>query len=288
MSGNDKGTVHDSSQGEDDINFDLTNQTDQTQRIGGAEQRSVSAEGASTTSGDVQFNSSLHQGSFSTELEVERNIIQEGAAIDDPAGDHPQVVTDGSASMSAGDTGDAASDGSFIVTSDQLLGHVPEADQGGLSVVNLKVADGQATVTANADGSWTVTPEPGWNGSLNLSYDVSDGTQITPTEAAVEVTAAPETDAATPAALAEQAATTLDPVPSQTEQMDSTLVESSPDGTSTNEPTTAGHESVTGNQTQQAEAPAGDQAPAQQAEAPADEPAPEQQAEAPADEPAPE
>ncbi|WP_298776697.1 tandem-95 repeat protein, partial [uncultured Shewanella sp.] len=52
-----------------------------------------------------------------------------------------------------------------------------DVDGDSLSAANLTV-EGNATVTANDDGSFTVTPEADFNGDIALSFDVSDGIEV--------------------------------------------------------------------------------------------------------------
>jgi hypothetical protein len=46
-----------------------------------------------------------------------------------------------------------------------------------LSAAGLSADHGLAV--DNSDGTWTVTPESGYSGTLTLDYDVSDGTDLT-------------------------------------------------------------------------------------------------------------
>ncbi|MCZ8499518.1 cadherin-like domain-containing protein [Vibrio lentus] len=36
--------------------------------------------------------------------------------------------------------------------------------------------DGDATVTQNMDGSFTITPDENFNGDIDISFDISNGT----------------------------------------------------------------------------------------------------------------
>ncbi|CAO4175715.1 VCBS domain-containing protein [Methylorubrum populi] len=65
----------------------------------------------------------------------------------------------------------------YTVTKAQLLAGFTDVDSPSLSVVNLSADHG--TVTANSDGSFTVTPTLNYNGPVSLSYGVSDGSLIT-------------------------------------------------------------------------------------------------------------
>ncbi|OAN43014.1 hypothetical protein A6A04_09975 [Paramagnetospirillum marisnigri] len=71
------------------------------------------------------------------------------------------------------DLGDMAEDGSITFTRDQLLANASDIDGDTLSVSNLSVANGQ--LTENADGTFTFTPDANFNGSVEVTYTVSDG-----------------------------------------------------------------------------------------------------------------
>ena len=62
----------------------------------------------------------------------------------------------------------------LVISESDILTHVTDADGDTLSVTALSV-DGGA-LQDNGNGTWTFTPDANWNGSLNLSYTVSDGT----------------------------------------------------------------------------------------------------------------
>ena len=83
-------------------------------------------------------------------------------------------------------------DGNMFLTQAQLLQYASDADGDALSVQNLTVDGG--TLTDNGDGTWFFTPDPDFNGTVQMSYDVSDGQ--TTTAATGSVTVAPVDDAA--------------------------------------------------------------------------------------------
>ncbi|WP_421682630.1 retention module-containing protein [Stutzerimonas urumqiensis] len=82
-----------------------------------------------------------------------------------------------------------AEDGSLIITEAQLLADATDADGDDLSVVDLRLASGNGTLTANNDGSWTFTPAADWNGAVSFGYGVSDGTVTVPNTASLSVNA---------------------------------------------------------------------------------------------------
>jgi len=77
-------------------------------------------------------------------------------------------------------------DGQLQITDDQLLAGADDVDSGTvLSVENLSASNG--TITANPNGGYTFTPDENFNGTVDLSYDVSDGTTSTPATAIVTI-----------------------------------------------------------------------------------------------------
>ncbi|UXA00089.1 tandem-95 repeat protein [Vibrio splendidus] len=71
---------------------------------------------------------------------------------------------------------------SLTITEADLLAEASDVDDDNLSVVNLDV-EGAGDLVDNGDGTWTYTPEPGFYGDLNVSFDVSDGVATTPADA---------------------------------------------------------------------------------------------------------
>ncbi|MCZ8489560.1 cadherin-like domain-containing protein [Vibrio lentus] len=58
--------------------------------------------------------------------------------------------------------------GSITLSQEQLLAPTADADGDDLTAANLTVG-GDATVTANDDGSFTITPDANFNGDIDLS-----------------------------------------------------------------------------------------------------------------------
>jgi Ca2+-binding RTX toxin-like protein len=87
-------------------------------------------------------------------------------------------------------------DSSLTITSVELLANADDVDGDALLVTNLVVEGGVGTLTDNLDGTWTYDPPADFNGTVHLSYDVSDGTASTPTTITIEIAAtndAPDT-----------------------------------------------------------------------------------------------
>ena len=80
-------------------------------------------------------------------------------------------------------------DTSFTVTEAELLANASDIDGDALSVTDVSVVGGSASVADNNDGTWTVTPDADWSGSSQLSFDIFDGTSIVTGQVNVTVTA---------------------------------------------------------------------------------------------------
>ncbi|MUK71492.1 tandem-95 repeat protein, partial [Aliivibrio fischeri] len=66
-------------------------------------------------------------------------------------------------------------DGSITLSQAQLLSQASDVDGDDLTASNL-IVDGDATVVANDDGSFTITPDANFNGDIDLTFDINDGT----------------------------------------------------------------------------------------------------------------
>ncbi|WP_284204124.1 tandem-95 repeat protein, partial [Psychromonas marina] len=141
-------------------------------------------DGSVTFSPNENFN-----GEISLDVVV---IDDDGATAETTAGisaiavnDSP--VVDGNVAYSVDE------DGTITLSQEQLLANATDVDGDDLTAVDLSVG-GNATVVANDDGSFTITPDADFNGDLDLSFDVSDGT--TTVAAGVDLTVNPINDAA--------------------------------------------------------------------------------------------
>ncbi|MGL6316972.1 tandem-95 repeat protein, partial [Vibrio sp. WXL103] len=77
-------------------------------------------------------------------------------------------------------------DGEITLSQEQLLSQASDVEGDDLSASNLSV-DGNAEVTANDDGSFTITPDADWNGDIDISFDISDGNNIVQAQADLTV-----------------------------------------------------------------------------------------------------
>ena len=98
----------------------------------------------------------------------------------------PEAVN--AAPVVSGDTSASLNeDGSLTITQSMLTANASDVDGDALTASNLSADNG--TITDNGDGTYTFAPDADWNGELNISYDVSDGTTTTSTNMDVSVAA---------------------------------------------------------------------------------------------------
>ncbi|GLR05784.1 hypothetical protein GCM10007906_33720 [Vibrio hyugaensis] len=86
-------------------------------------------------------------------------------------------------------------DGSIRLSQEQLLSQASDVEGDDLTATGLTV-DGNATVTQNDDGSFTITPDENFNGDIDISFDISDGTNTV--QATADLTVNPVNDLPVP------------------------------------------------------------------------------------------
>nr|WP_256370000.1 tandem-95 repeat protein [Halodesulfovibrio sp. MK-HDV] len=72
------------------------------------------------------------------------------------------------------DLGTMTEDGTIVISETQLLANANDVDGDTLSVVNLTSTNG--AFVDNGNGTWNFTPTDNFSGSINVNYDVYDGT----------------------------------------------------------------------------------------------------------------
>ncbi|HHX8480657.1 TPA: tandem-95 repeat protein, partial [Vibrio diabolicus] len=79
-------------------------------------------------------------------------------------------------------------DGEAItITEAELLAQATDIEGDDLSVVNVTSLSDTVQVTDNGDGTYTLTPEQGFFGNVDLTFDVSDGTDVVATNIDLKV-----------------------------------------------------------------------------------------------------
>ncbi|MEZ9984790.1 tandem-95 repeat protein [Vibrio sp. 10N.261.49.A3] len=128
--------------------------------------------------GDVNFGFDVSDGTDT----VSANIDVSVTAVDDApvSGDLAYSVDE---------------DGSIRLSQEQLLSQASDVEGDDLTASGLTV-DGDATVVANDDGSFTITPDENFNGDIDISFDISDGTNTV--QASADLTVNPVNDLPVP------------------------------------------------------------------------------------------
>ncbi|MDF5383107.1 cadherin-like domain-containing protein, partial [Vibrio parahaemolyticus] len=78
-------------------------------------------------------------------------------------------------------------DGTITFTQEQLLGYASDVDGDDLAAFNVQVG-ANASVVDNGDGTYSFAPNENFNGDVQFTFDVSDGTGSTPAFIDVSVT----------------------------------------------------------------------------------------------------
>ncbi|WP_441351422.1 tandem-95 repeat protein [Vibrio splendidus] len=128
--------------------------------------------------GDVNFGFDVSDGTDT----VSANIDVSVTAVDDApvSGDLAYSIDE---------------DGSIRLSQEQLLSQASDVEGDDLTASDLTV-DGDATVVANDDGSFTITPDENFNGDIDISFDISDGTNTV--QASADLTVNPVNDLPVP------------------------------------------------------------------------------------------
>ncbi|MCK8077448.1 tandem-95 repeat protein, partial [Vibrio sp. 1CM2L] len=128
--------------------------------------------------GDVNFGFDVSDGTDT----VSANIDVSVTAVDDApvSGDLAYSIDE---------------DGSIRLSQEQLLSQASDVEGDDLTASGLTV-DGDATVTQNDDGSFTITPDENFNGDIDISFDISDGTNTV--QALADLTVNPVNDLPVP------------------------------------------------------------------------------------------
>ncbi|WP_102341001.1 tandem-95 repeat protein [Vibrio cyclitrophicus] len=148
------------------------------------------ADGIFTDNGDGTYSFAANEN-FNGNINLDVTVIDDdGATAQTTAGIDVIAVNDAPVS------GDLAysvdEDGSITLSQEQLLAQASDLDGDDLTAANLTAGD-NATVTANDDGSFTITPDADFNGDIDLSFDLSDGTETV--VATADLTVNPVNDA---------------------------------------------------------------------------------------------
>ncbi len=128
--------------------------------------------------GDVNFSFDVSDGTDTVSANIDVNVT--------PVDDAP---VSGNLAYSVDE------DGSIRLSQEQLLSQASDVEGDALTASNLSV-DGNATVTQNDDGSFSITPDADFNGDIDISFDISDGTNTV--QATADLTVNPINDLPVP------------------------------------------------------------------------------------------
>ncbi|MFA1568566.1 tandem-95 repeat protein [Vibrio tasmaniensis 1F-187] len=132
------------------------------------------ADGIFTDNGDGTYSFAPNEN-FNGNVSLDVTVAdEEGATAETTAGIEVIAVNDAPVSSDLAYSVDE--DGSITLSQEQLLAQALDVDGDDLTAANLTAGD-NATVTANDDGSFTITPDADFNGDIDLSFDLSDGTE---------------------------------------------------------------------------------------------------------------
>ncbi|WP_446697402.1 tandem-95 repeat protein [Vibrio artabrorum] len=128
--------------------------------------------------GDVNFGFDVSDGTDTVSANIDMNVT----AVDDApvSGDLAYSIDE---------------DGSIRLSQEQLLSQASDVEGDDLTASGLTVG-GDATVVANDDGSFTITPDENFNGDIDISFDISDGTNTV--QASADLTVNPVNDLPVP------------------------------------------------------------------------------------------
>ncbi|EPA0548831.1 tandem-95 repeat protein, partial [Vibrio alginolyticus] len=130
------------------------------------------SEGIFTDNGDGTFSFAPNQN-FNGEVNLDVVVVDEdGATASTTANIDVLPIND--APVSGNLAYNVDEDNTITLSQEQLLSQASDVDVDDLVAENLLV-DGNATVIANDDGSFTITPDANFNGDIDITFDISDG-----------------------------------------------------------------------------------------------------------------
>ncbi|WP_121877797.1 tandem-95 repeat protein, partial [Umboniibacter marinipuniceus] len=150
------------------------------------------SDGVFTDNGDGTYNFSPNEN-FNGEVSINVTVVDEEGGTADTAANITTIAINDTPVVSGNLAYSVDEDGSITLSQAQLLANASDIDGDDLTAGNVSAGD-NATVTDNGDGTFTVTPEADFNGDINLSFDVSDGTETV--SSGVDLTVNPINDVA--------------------------------------------------------------------------------------------
>ncbi len=133
-------------------------------------------DGIFTDNGDGTY-SFVPNENFNGDISLDVTVVDEaGAAANTNV--NVKVLPINDAPEGKGISAQVDEDNSITLTQAQLLANATDLDGDALTATNLTlVSDPSASIVENEDGSFTITPAENWNGELDFTYSIFDGTE---------------------------------------------------------------------------------------------------------------
>nr|WP_086937415.1 tandem-95 repeat protein [Thaumasiovibrio occultus] len=148
-------------------------------------------DGIFTDNGDGTYSFAPNEN-FNGDLALDVTVTDEdGATAETTAGITVIAVND--APQTSDITAQVDEDNTITITQEELLANASDIDGDDLSAINLATNDPNASIVANEDGSFTITPAENFNGEVEFTFDITDGVDVVATE--LDLTVNPVNDA---------------------------------------------------------------------------------------------
>ncbi|RMA82769.1 tandem-95 repeat protein, partial [Umboniibacter marinipuniceus] len=152
----------------------------------------IGTDGILTDNGDGTYSFAPNEN-FNGDVSLAVQVIDDDGATDTTPADVSVIAVNDTPVVSGNLAYSVDEDGSITFSQEQLLANSSDVDGDDLTAANVSAGD-NATVTDNGDGTFTVTPDADFNGDIDLSFDVSDGTATV--ASGVDLTVNPVNDVA--------------------------------------------------------------------------------------------
>ncbi|MGB0937455.1 MAG: tandem-95 repeat protein [Colwellia sp.] len=158
-----------------DIDGDNLSASNLSINEGGSASIVDNGDGTYSVTPDANFNGDI---SFSFDVSDGQETVSTGVDVSVTAVNDLPITSDLSATV--------AEDSSITVTQADLLANASDVDGDSLTAENLQADN--AIISDNGDGTFTINPDPNFNGEIDVSFDINDGTGTTPGSLNLDVT----------------------------------------------------------------------------------------------------
>ncbi|WP_121877798.1 tandem-95 repeat protein, partial [Umboniibacter marinipuniceus] len=135
------------------------------------------ADGVLTNNGDGTYSFEPNEN-FVGQVNLDVAVIDDNQLVTSANAEIQVIAVDDATLVSGNLAYSVDEDGAITFSQEQLLANAINVDGDELSATNLSVAE-NATVTANGDGSFTISPDDNFNGDLSISFEIFDGSSVT-------------------------------------------------------------------------------------------------------------